>query len=266
MNNRKWLHQYSTDLKLKYAPTTVKSYLYQVELFLNHFANDYREPKEIPNQKIKEFFLSFTTHNTRKQMHCAVARFYEMTVGMSQKIKAIPYPRKVKTLPKVIDTQFIQNRINQLENLKHKSILMTAYTGALRISELLNLKIEDIDSKRMIIHVRCGKGRKDRIVPLSPTVLTTLRTYFKKYRPVTHLFENPNGGKYSRSSCNKMIKRVLGPQAHMHLLRHSAITGMVENGTNMGVIQKIAGHKNIKTTMGYTHLSTNVISQVEPLM
>jgi integrase/recombinase XerD len=267
MNNRKWLDQYSIDLKIKaYSPSTVSNYMNQVSKFLVFFDGKYREPKEIPNLDIKKYLLSFKTHNTRKAAHCAIARFYEMTVGMSQKIKNIPYPRKAKTLPKVIDTAFIAKQIERMKNLKHKAILMTAFTGALRVSEVLGLKIDDIDSDRDIIFIRNGKGGKDRIVPLAPNLLETLRVYFKKYRPQVYLFNGQNGGKYSRSSCNKMIKRVLGEDAHMHLLRHSAITGMVENGTNLGVIQKIAGHKNIKTTMGYTHLSTAVISRVQPLM
>ena len=266
MNYRKWLDRYSTDLRLKYAPSTVSSYMAAVTKFLQCFTDRYREPKEIPTREIKTYLLSFSTHNTRKQMHCAIARFYEMTVGMPNKIKSIPYPRKRMTLPRVIDTQFITSQINSMKNMKHKAILMTAYTGAMRVSEVINLQIIDIDSKREIIHIRNGKGSKDRIVPLSPTLLATLRLYFKEYRPVKYLFNGAVGTKYSSSSCNAIIKRVLGSDAHMHLLRHSAITGMVENGTNMGVIQKIAGHKNIKTTMGYTHLSTTVISQVQPLM
>lgn len=166
----------------------------------------------------------------------------------------------------MIDSEYIAHRIASMQNIKHKSILMLAYTCALRVSEVINLKIADIDSQRMIIHIKNSKGRKDRIVPLGMTLLTTLREYFKQHRPDIFLFNGQYGGQYTASSCNKIIKRVLGNTAHMHLLRHSAITGMVENGTNMGLIQKIAGHNDIKTTMGYTHLSTSVISRVQPLM
>lgn len=262
MNNRKWKQRFSTDLKLKYAPSTVRNYCRSIHIFLEYFHN-YREPKEIPTQEIKEFLLTFTTHNTRKHMHCAVARFYEMTVAMPAKIKRIPYPRKQKSLPKVIDKDLIINTIHSIENLKHKAIIATTFNCGLRRSELLNLKIKDIDSDRMIVHVRNGKGNKDRIVPLSDNLLAILRNYFRKYRPTTYLFNGiQSSKKYSSGSFTKIVKKYLGTDYTIHTLRHSYATALLENGTNLPVIQKLLGHQSIDTTMIYTHVSTSLLSTV----
>lgn len=267
MNNRKWLDKYSTDLKIKYnSDSTIRTYLKAVTKFLLFF-NDYREPKEIPNDKIKRYFLTFTSHNSRKHMHCAVARFYEMTVGMPAKISRIPYPKKVKSLPRVIDTDMLRTAILGIKNIKHKAILMLTYTCALRRSEVINLKIDDIDSARAVIHINNSKGSKDRIVKLSDLLLKTLREYYKIHRPEVYLFNSTIAGRrYSASSCGKLVKRYVGPDYSMHTLRHSGATSMLENGTDVSIIQKMLGHSSIKTTMIYTHISTNLINQVQSPM
>jgi integrase/recombinase XerD len=133
----------------------------------------------------------------------------------------------------------------------------------MRVSEILNLKIEDIDSKRMIIHIKNAKGRKDRIVPLTNKILMLLRQYHREFNPKIYLFNGQNKSKYSQSSCNKIIKKHLGNKTHMHLLRHSCFTSLLENGTDIRIIQKLAGHKNIKTTEIYTHVSTNLLKNVQ---
>ncbi|MDZ4127769.1 MAG: tyrosine-type recombinase/integrase, partial [Hydrogenophaga sp.] len=144
----------------------------------------------------------------------------------------------------------------------HKAILSVAFSVGLRVSEVVNLKITDIDSKRMIINVRKSKGNKDRIVPLSPSILALLREYFKQYRPVEYLFNGQNSPKYSVESCNKIVKNHLGDEYHFHLLRHSCFTSLLEAGTDLRIIQKVAGHASSKTTEIYTHVSTNVLSQI----
>ena len=134
--------------------------------------------------------------------------------------------------------------------------------SAVRVSEVIGLKIEDIDSKRMVIRVNNAKGRKDRLVPLSENVLNLLREYFKKYRPAEYLFNGQYSLQYSAASCNAIVKRYIDSKYHFHLLRHSCFTHLVDNGTDCRLIQKIAGHSNIKTTEGYMHVSTRTISNV----
>lgn len=138
---------------------------------------------------------------------------------------------------------------------------MLAYSVGLRVSEVINLKLTDIDSQRMVILIKNGKGKKDRIVPLSENVLKTLREYFKKYRPKKYLFEGQNRDTYSATSCNKIVKNYLGQSYHFHTLRHSSFTSMLEAGTDLRLIQKIAGHASSKTTEIYTHVSNNLLQK-----
>ena len=266
MNIHNWYHKYETDCDLKYpSQSTRRTYKSAVMKFLEYFKSEI-EPKSIPNQKIKDWLLTFTTHNTRKQMQCSVNSFYKMTVKMPSKIANIPYPKKQKTLPRVIDTQCLIAAITKITNLKHKAILMLAYSCALRVSEVINLKIEHIDSTRMIIHIHNGKGNKDRIVKLSKLVLETLRAYFRQYKPSDYLFNGQNKTQYTAISCGKLVKKYIAQDTHFHQLRHSGATAMLEAGTDISIIQKLLGHANIKTTMIYTHVSNNLIQQVKTPM
>ena len=259
MNIIKWTNRYSIDCDIKYQSlSTRKTYKHCLSKFLNHFKNEL-EPKTIKTQKIKEWLLTFKTLNTRKQMLCSINSFYALSVGMPSKIKSIPYPKEQKSLPKIIDSEYLKETILSIDNLKHKAIIMLAYSCALRVSEVINLKIEDIDSNRMVIYIKNAKGRKDRIVRLSPMLLKTLRAYFKKHHPENYLFNGQIKIKYTASSCNTIVKKYLGLDYHFHLLRHSGLTNMHENNVDIATLSKIAGHNSIKTTMIYTHVSNNVI-------
>ncbi len=172
-------------------------------------------------------------------------------------------PKSEKKLPKVIDGEFIKTQLSKIENIKHKAILTITYSVGLRVSEVVNLKIEDIDSKRMIIHIKNAKGRKDRIVPLSQNVLELLRNYFTQFEPKEYLFNGQTSLKYSPNSCNKIVKKYLGENYHIHQLRHSCFTNMLESGVDIRIIQKIAGHSNVKTTEIYTHVSNQLLSKIK---
>jgi site-specific recombinase XerD len=137
------------------------------------------------------------------------------------------------------------------------------YSVGLRVSEVINLKIEDIDSKRMIIHIKNAKGRKDRIVPLSENILKLLRGYFLKYKPKTYLFNGQKSIIYSSGSCNKIVKKYLGEKYHIHQLRHSCFTYLLECGVGLRIIQKIAGHSSSKTTEIYTHVSNQMLNKIK---
>ena len=122
--------------------------------------------------------------------------------------------------------------------------------------------IEDIDSKRMLIHIKNAKGRKDRIVPLSPNVLNLLREYFKQYKPTEYLFNGQTINQYSVRSCQEIYKKYIELSGHIHTLRHSCATNLLENGTDLKIIQKILGHSSVKTTEIYTHVSNQILSKV----
>lgn len=264
MNTRKWENKYSIDCELKYPSTsTHNTYKHCVGKFLNHFKSQV-EPKAIPTQDIKEYLLTFKTLNTRKQMLCSIKSFYKLSVGMPTKIDKIPYPKKEKSLPQVIDTKYLVEKITSIQNLKHKAILMIGFSCGLRVSEVINLKMEQIDRSRMMILIKNGKGNKDRYVPMSHNLLHSLEEYYKQYLPKEYLFNGQIKKQYTPSSCNKLVKRYLGDSYHYHTLRHSNATALLESGTDISIIQKLLGHSKVDTTMIYTHISATTLSQVTP--
>ena len=263
MNIGKYVQLYSEDLRFRnYSENTIKNYVTQVELFLKYFNSEVTKPSEITEKRIKAWLMLAKTINSMKHRISAVKLFYELTGKQPLKFKCIKYPRSEKHLPKVIDSDYLLNRISSIQNLKHKAIIMLAYSVGLRVSEVVNLKIADIDSARMMITIRQSKGMKDRIVPLSINVLDVLRQYFKQYRPKEYMFNGQFEPRYSATSCNQIVKQTLGDNYHFHLLRHSCFTALLERGTDLRLIQKIAGHSSSKTTEIYTHVSNAMLSKV----
>lgn len=263
MNIGKYVRMYSEDLRIKnYSETTIKNYTSQVSIFLKHFEKSATKPSEIAEKQIKNWLLQSTSINGRKHRICAVKLFYQLTGKQPLKFKHIQYPRSERTLPQVIDKDYILTKINSIDNLKHKAIITLAYSTGMRVSELCNLKINDIDSRRRVITIRMAKGRKDRIVPLSDITLQTLREYYRLHKPKTYLFNGQGNPKYSTRSCNQIVKRYLGSNYHFHQLRHSHATALLEAGTDLRIIQKILGHRSSKTTEIYTHVSTATLQRV----
>lgn len=263
MNIGKYTELYSEDLKLKnYSKNTIDNYVCQVKCFLEYFNNIATKPSEISESKIKEWLLQAKSINGRKHRISAVKLFYKLTGKQPLKFKYIEYPRSEKKLPQIIDKEFLLNKIEIIQNKKHKAVIALAYSTGMRVSEVCNLLISDIDSKRMIITIRQSKGKKDRIVALTPKVLEILRIYFKSFKPVEYLFNGQFEPKYSHRSCNQIVKQYLGKDYHFHLLRHSNATALLEAGTDLRIIQKHLGHASSKTTEIYTHVSNNVIQQI----
>lgn len=172
--------------------------------------------------------------------------------------KEIRRPRKEKRLPEILSTEEIKIIMDRTVNLKHKTLLALLYSGGLRIGEAINLKLTDIDSKRMLIHIKLAKGKKDRYTLLSPSFLILLREYYKAYRPQTYLFEGQSGEQYTSSSAQQVLKKSLnlagikGRRITLHTLRHSFATHLLESGTDLRYIQSLLGHSSPKTTMIYT--------------
>lgn len=268
MNYRKWIERYSTDCKLKYnSDATLNNYVSCVKLFLNRF-NKYNEPKEIPTQEIKDYLLTFKTINTRKHNLCAIKSFYQLTVCMPNKIDKIPYPKSDKKLPIVLSVDEIQKMFSVCDNTKHKVILALLYSCGLRVSELINLKWEHIDRSRNIINIIQAKGKKDRQVMLAPVIIPLLEKYWREYKSKIYIL---NGWKdelqYSERSVGQVIKQladkagIKNKRVYTHLIRHCTMTHLLEQGTDISIIQKIAGHQNPKTTQIYTHISHNLIAK-----
>jgi site-specific recombinase XerD len=246
---------------LNYSDRTVDCYLSYIKQFLDRIEIP---PTRLGSHDFQSYLNSykFTSVSQQNQVINAIRFLYKF--GLNKKYDKVSFkrPKSEKKLPKVIDGEFIKSQLSKIENIKHRAILTLTFSVGLRVSEIVNLKIENIDSKRMLIHIKNAKGRKDRIVPLSPNVLNLLREYFTQYRPKEYLFNGQNSTQYSIGSCQKLYKKYIDPTGHIHTLRHSCFTNLLENGTDLRVIQKIAGHSNVKTTEIYTHVSNQVLSKV----
>lgn len=176
--------------------------------------------------------------------------------------------KKPSRIPVVLSVQEVERLLNSFTNLKHKAIFTLIYSAGLRIGELLNLKIRDIDSDRMQIRIHQGKGQKDRYSLLSPKVLLLLREYVSEYKPKEYLFEGQFSGKYSASSIQTLMRKhmkICGikKKATPHTLRHSFATHLLDNGTDTRFIQELLGHKHISTTQIYTHVSSRTLKDVQ---
>jgi len=269
MDIRKWYDKYSIDIQLVYdSEATRKNYKSQVWTFLNKFGNEI-EPKSIDNEKIKLWLLEALTINSRKHRLCALNSFYKITVGMPSKIAKIPYPKAEKKLPIVLSQEEVQRMFSVCENLKHKVILALLYSCGLRVSELINLKWCNVDRSRMIINIIGGKGNKDRQVMLDSSLIPLLEQYYLEYKCKPYILDGQgNNEQYSSTSVNQVMKQLaekagINKRVYTHLMRHNCFTHMVENGTDINLIQKLAGHSNVKTTLVYTHISHNLISKIQ---
>ena len=178
----------------------------------------------------------------------------------------MPYQRKRRTLPEILAPEEVLAIFAACHNLKHKTLLMTSYSGGLRLGETLGLLPSDIDSTRMMIRIEQGKGRKDRYTMLSPTLLDALRVYWKAFRPVRWLFEGRKPGQpLAPSTAEKVFTTAAGragvrKSVSFHSLRHGFATHLLEGGTNIRVIQALLGHQSLATTQVYTHVAQNYVN------
>ena len=189
-------------------------------------------------------------------------------LGGDRKYYNIDRPFKPKKLPVVLSEEEVKRIIQSIDNLKHRCMILLIYSGGLRISELINLKISDIDSKRIMIHIKGAKGKKDRMTLLSEKVLLQLRVYFKEYKPKEYLFEGQAGGIYAARSIQTLFvhacrKAKIIKEATVHTLRHSFATHLLESGTDLRYIQVLLGHESSKTTEIYTHITTKGMDQIK---
>lgn len=259
MKTEKYVQQLREHLTLKnYSPRTLECYSSQLRMFLNAgWTCD--TPQKITNEQIRHYIATRKSSATMRQVHGMLTNFYRC-IGQPRKLRGVPFPKKEHRLPQILPRQIIVQRINSIGNLKHRNICMLLYGCGLRLSELLNLKVQHIDSTRMVIHVHQGKGKKDRIVALPPELLPVLRNYYRQHRPTTYLFEGQHGGQYTGTSVQAICHRYL--QCKPHTLRHCFATHLLEMGTDIAYIQALLGHSNIKTTMIYTHVATTAMAQI----
>lgn len=211
----------------------------------------------------KERKVSWSYFN---QTVCALRFFYRVTMKTDWDINHIPYQRTGHKLPVVLSAEEILSLLKAVDNSKHRAILATCYAGGLRRMEVAQLRVSDIDSDRMVLRIENGKGKMDRYVPLSERLLELLRQYWKEYQPHHWLFDGQSPGKhlgrFTVSQIFRDTKRAAGiiKPASVHSLRHSYATHLLENGVNLRVIQKLLGHRSIRSTEIYTHVARNYLS------
>jgi site-specific recombinase XerD len=253
-----------------YTQTTRRAYLLAVEQFARYF---HRSPDELGLEHIRDYQVHLFRVRKLKPASVAVRlaglRFLFVAVlKRPWSVEDTPYPKRPDTLPAVLSQQEVARLIEAALTPVHRIVLMTLYATGLRRAELTRLKVADIDTERMVIHVRGGKGRKDRDVMLSPKLLDELRHYWRglKHKPRTWLFpggrwhggtEMPMTDKVVWYACEQAAKRAgIDKPVHPHTLRHSFATHLLDNGADLRSVQELLGHQSLSTTQVYTHLTT----------
>ncbi len=271
MANKDTFVKFSEFLALKrYSSSTIRTYLSMVNKFqeflglvpVERLNNDAIVIKTMDFIHAKGYSAS-----SHKQVLGALGLFYVDFMRIRVDFSNIYPSRKEKRLPQILALEEVELLILRTKNQKHKTILMTIYALGLRRSELLNLKISDIDGNRMLVHIKQAKGKKDRVVPFSHKLLKQLREYYRGYRPKIYLFNGPKGEPYSTSSLRSVFasacKRAnITKYVTLHSLRHSYATHLMDSGVDVRIIQQLLGHANIKTTMRYTHVTTRSVKNI----
>lgn len=264
--------QFSRWLKSKrYSDNTIKTYTEALKSFLLFYNT--KPVEEITNEDIIAYNNDFILKNKlsssyQNQIVNAVKLFFRTVENKVMNEELIHRPKKEKLLPNVLSKEEVKEILESINNIKHKSMLSLIYACGLRRSELLNLKINQLDSNRNLLIIKQSKGKKDRIIPLSDKILKMLREYYKIHKPKEFLFEGQSGGKYSEKSLSSVLDRALentkiNKPVSLHWLRHSYATHLLEAGTDLRYIQELLGHNSSKTTEIYTHVSTKNIQNIK---
>jgi len=272
MNKQEVLKKFIKQLIIEnYSEQTIRNYTSALKLFLKYIKN--LKAKKVTNKEIQNYLYYCKTekkysYSSMKQVVATISYLYKKILK-----KPVPSALEVKfrrpgVLPAVLSVKEITKILNATRNLKHKTIVLLIYSAGLRLNELLELKIADIDSAVMKIHIKQGKGKKDRYVMLSENVLKLLREYYKIYRPKKYIFEGQYGGKYSPTSVQNVFRRALknagiNKKVTVHTLRHSFATHLLDSGTDIRYIQELLGHKKLETTQIYTHISSYSINKIK---
>ena len=268
--------QMEGDLILKaYSPHTKRAYLRGVQQFVRHYM---RSPEEMGETEVRNFLLYLVRDRqaspATQDMYVNALKFlYTITLKRPEAVKGISHPKRPKTLPVILSPEEVLRVFAAIRAVKYKAIIATAYAAGLRISEVCALQVSDIDSQRMRIHVRSGKGKKDRYVMLGESLLALLRQYYQAVRPQGgYLFPGQKPQQHiSTTAVSLVLRKViretgLSKKVTMHTLRHCFATHLLEAGTDIRILQVLLGHSSIRTTLRYTHITDRLIQKlVSPL-
>jgi integrase/recombinase XerD len=266
--------RYIADLRLRNkSPRTIETYVLRVSLFARHFG---QSPELLGPEHVRAYQehligqqVSWSTFN---QAVCALRFLYQVTLGRPELIAHLPFAKRPRTLPTVLSPEEVVRLLQAALPGRDRTLLETAYACGLRLKELLGLQVKDIDSARLVLHIRHGKGQKERLVPLTPRLLQLLRDYWREYRPATWLFP---GAKATRALTNSAVQRIcrrtarragLSKCVHPHTLRHSFATHLLEAGVDLLSVQALLGHSRFQTTAKYLHVSMRRLQQLPQLL
>ncbi|WP_053181738.1 tyrosine-type recombinase/integrase [Sunxiuqinia dokdonensis] len=263
---KKWMEQ------KRYAENTINTYIHQLEIFFGFYAS--KTPEAVQLEDVTRFNTEFIMKHGlsatfQNQTVSALKLFYEKNYSRLLNIKQIERPLKSNPLPKVFSKPDLEKFFQAITNPKHKMAMMMIYSCGLRRGELVDLKLEHLDSKRKLLSVINAKGKKDRVIPLSQRTLEKIKAYYLDHRPLVYLIEGQNPGRsLTASSLQKvfekaLIKAKINKPYTIHCLRHSIATHLLENGTDLRIIQVLLGHKSSKTTEIYTHVSKQTLENVK---
>ena len=253
------------DMTLRnFAPHTIQVYVERVATFARYYNVS---PQRLGPEQIRAYLLYLVQErhvswSYFNQARCALQFLYRVTLGKDWVVEAVACPKQQKKLPIVLSLDELVQFFKAVTNLKHRAILMTTYAAGLRLSEVCHLRVDDIDSQRMVIRIRQAKGHKDRYVMLSPRLLAILRQYWKAVRPRHYLFpgadpDRPINPRTVQEACKAaLLASGLKKKVTVHTLRHSFATHLLEAGTDLRTIQILLGHQNLGTTARYLHVST----------
>jgi integrase/recombinase XerD len=266
------LDRFVKTLALKaYSPATMHHYRQEFQKLLMLLGE--MDVSSLTTEQVKSYLLWLITKKGYGESHAntavnAIKFYFEKVLLQPRVVYELPRPKKPLVLPKVMGKESITRIIQAMDNLKHQAMLMLAYAAGLRVSEIVALKLVHIDSDRMCINIRRAKGKKDRVVALSPILLDHLRDYFRAYRPKEWLFEGQGGGQYSVRSVQQVFKDAkaragVKTPGGIHTMRHSFATHLLESGTDIRFIKDLLGHNSLETTLRYTHVSLKQITLIK---
>ena len=258
-------------IQKRYSINTIKTYSSMLELFFKH--TNYKDLNTVNKKDIEYFTNKYIIKNNysytfQNQLVNAIKLFYKYHTNLVLDLNSIDRPKKSKKLPEVLSLDEVKLILSLTKNFKHKTLLSLLYSCGLRIGEVLDIQLSSIDFKRHLLHVKAAKGKKDRYVPISLTMIVVLKRYIFSYKPKTFLFNGIKNPKYSAVSARQVLKRIIQKttikkHVTLHTLRHSYATHLLENGTDIRFIQELLGHNDPKTTMIYTHVSTQSLQKIK---
>lgn len=265
------LYQFERYMKIRaYGDQTIKVYLIRIKSFLKFYYDkkiEHINNEDVQYYNYEQLIKRRVSYVVQNQFVTALSLFLRINKNSKVEIDEIERAKRKRKLPTVLSKSEVEKIIRSTQNLKHKTLLLMVYGCGLRRGEVGSLLLEDINSERKVMLIRKAKGIKDRFVPISPKMLDQLRLYYSMYKPQKYIFETKPGFPYPGETVYKVFKRALEKsgvkkKAGVHCLRHSYATHLMENGTDLRHIQVILGHKNIKTTEIYTHVSNHNISNI----